>query len=128
MAATAGRFTRFSCRSAAPTQEEARHIAYARRWLHEGMPSLDDEQVAEVRSLAELGAQALIERRFFLPVRWTQQLEPYMSEQEFQEARSVSPASRAMLRQLKQLLDEFAELRIVSPKAMQRWEDAGAFS
>lgn len=111
----------------AHTGEEARHIAYARRWLHEGMPMLDDQQVAEVQSLAELGAQALIDRRFFLPVRFTRQLEPYMTEEEFNRARGVSPASRAMLGQLKQLLDEFAELRIVTAPAMKRWDDAGAF-
>ena len=32
-----------------------------------------------------------------------------------------------MLGQLKRLLDEFEELRVVSPAAMRQWEDAGAF-
>ncbi len=112
----------------AHTAEEARHIAYARRWLHEGMPGLDDDQVREVQQLAELGAQALIDRNSFLPIRYTEQLAPYLTKEEFVAARGVSPASRAMLRQLKKLLDEFESLRIVRPETMRRWEDAGAFA
>ncbi|HUC36899.1 MAG TPA: diiron oxygenase [Acidimicrobiales bacterium] len=111
----------------AHTGEEARHIAYARRWLHEGMPGLDDEQVHEVQTLAEFGAQALIDRKAFLPVRYTPQLEPYLTEEEFTEARGVSPARRAMLKQLKKLLDEFESLRILRPDTMKRWEEALAF-
>ena len=111
----------------AHTSEEARHIAYARRWLHEGMPGLDDDQVAEVQRLAELGAQAVIDRRQFLPVHYSRQLEPYMSKEEFDSARGATPASLALLSQLKKLLDEFEELRVVSSEAMRRWEDAGAF-
>lgn len=111
----------------AHTGEEARHIAYARRWLQEGMPGLDDAQVSEVQRLAELGAQSLIDRQAFLPVRYTSQLEPYMNEEEFALARGVSPARRAMLRQLHKLLDEFEGLRIVSTETMRRWEAAGAF-
>lgn len=111
----------------AHTAEEARHIAYARKWLHHGMPGLSDEQVTEVRQLAELGAQALIDRNSFLPVRYTDQLAPYLSKEEFAAARGESPASRAMLRQLKKLLDEFESLRIVRPEKMRRWEDSGAF-
>lgn len=107
--------------------EEARHISYARRWLHEGMPTLDDDQVREVQTLAEFGAQALVDRKAMLPVRYTQQLAPYLSEAEFKAARGVSPARRAMLGQLRKLLDEFESLRVVSPEAVRRWEAAGAF-
>lgn len=111
----------------AHTGEEARHIAYARRWLHEGMPQLDDAQVAQVQNITQFGAQQLIDRQSFLPVRWTRQLEPYMTEEEFGASRGISPARRAMMGQLKKLLDEFESLRIISPEAMRRWEDAGAF-
>lgn len=111
----------------AHTGEEARHIAYARRWLHEGMPALDDGQVREIQILAEFGAQALIDRQAFLPVRYTSQLAPYLNENEFTAARGVSPARRAMLRQLRKLLEEFESLRVVSGGAMRRWEAAGAF-
>lgn len=111
----------------AHTAEEARHIAYARRWLHEGMPQLDDAQLAEVQQLSELGGQALVDRRSFQPIRYTDQLAPYLSEDEFKQARGVSPASRSMLRQLKKLLDEFEELRAIRPEVMRRWEDSGAF-
>lgn len=111
----------------AHTSEEARHIAYARRWLHEGMPALDDEQVGEVQRLAELGAQAIIDRRQFMPVHYSRQLEPYLSKEEFESARGATPASRALLGQLKKLLDEFEQLRIVSSNSLRRWEDAGAF-
>ncbi len=107
--------------------EEARHIAYARRWLRDGMPGLDDQQVHEIQQLAELGAQALIDRQAFLPVRYSDQLAPYVTEVEFAAARGVSPARRAMLRQLRELLDEFESLRIVSGDAMRRWEAARAF-
>jgi hypothetical protein len=107
--------------------EESRHISYARRWLHEGMPQLDDAAVREVQVLAELGAQALVDRRALLPVRYTSQLEPYLSEEEFARARGTSPARRAMLRQLEKLLEEFAALRVVSAEAMARWQEAGAF-
>ena len=111
----------------AHTGEEARHIGYARRWLHEGMAALDDAQVEEIQRLSEFGAQALIDRQAFLPVRYTPQLEPYLSEEEFTAARGVSPARRSMLRQLRKLLEEFEALRVVSPQAMRRWEGAGAF-
>ena len=111
----------------AHTAEEARHIAYARRWLLEGMPGLSAEQVREVQALAELGAQSLIDRRSFLPVRYTPQLEPFCTEEEFVAARGVSPASRQMLTQLQKLLDEFESLHVVRPDAMRRWEGAGAF-
>ena len=111
----------------AHTSEEARHIAYARRWLTEGMAGLTDEQVFEVQTLAQFGAQALIDRKAFLPVKWTDQLAQYMTKEEFVEARGVTPASREMLRQLKKLLDEFESLRVVSPEAMRGWEGAGAF-
>lgn len=111
----------------AHTSEEARHIAYARRWLHEGMPALDDAQVTEVQNIAEFGAQQLVDRQSFLPIRYTNQLAPYMTEEEFEAARGVSPARRALMRQLKKLLDEFESLRIVRPEAMRRWEAAGAF-
>lgn len=111
----------------AHTAEEARHIAYARKWLQEGMPGLDDDQVREVQSLAELGAQSLVDRNSFLPVRYTEQLAPYLTNEEFIAARGVTPASRAMLTQLKKLLDEFETLRVVTPEAMRRWEDSGAF-
>jgi len=111
----------------AHTAEEARHIGYARRWLHEGMGALDDDQVMEVQRITEYGAQGLIDRQAFLPVRYTSQLEPYLSEEEFVAARGVSPARRAMLRQLRKLLDEFESLRIVSSDAMRRWEGADVF-
>lgn len=111
----------------AHTAEEARHIAYARKWLEEGMPKLDDGEVAQVQNLAELGAQALVSQQTLLPVRWSEQLEPYMSAAEFEEARGTTPAARAMLRQLKKLLDEFESLRVVRPETMRRWEDEGAF-
>ncbi len=111
----------------AHTGEEARHIAYARRWLQAGMDGLDDEQLREVQGLAELGAQALIDRKALLPIRYTRQLAPYLSEEEFAAARGVSPARRGMLRQLRKLLEEFEALRIVSSEAMQRWVEAGAF-
>jgi hypothetical protein len=111
----------------AHTGEEARHIAYARRWLQEGMPGLDDDQVAEIQRLTEFGAQALIDRKAFLPVRYTSQLEPFMSEEEFTSARGVSPARRAMLSQLRKLLEEFETLRILDAGTMRRWEAEGAF-
>jgi hypothetical protein len=111
----------------AHTAEEARHISYARRWLHEGMPGLNDDEVDEVQRIAEFGAQLLIDRQSFLPVRYTAQLAPYLTEEEFTAARGTSPAARAMLHQLKKLLDEFEELRIVRSKAMRRWEEAGVF-
>ncbi len=111
----------------AHTSEEARHIAYARRWLEEGMPKLDDEQVLEIQRLTELGAQAVIDRRQFLPVRYSRQLEPYMSKETFDQAVASTPASKALLGQLYKLLVDFERLRIVSPETMRRWEDSGAF-
>lgn len=111
----------------AHTGEEARHISYARRWLHEGMPGLDEQQLGEVQALAEVGAQALIDRKSFLPIRYTAQLEPYLTREEFTAARGTSPARRALLRQLRTLLEEFESLRVVTEENMKRWEDTGAF-
>lgn len=111
----------------AHTAEEARHIAYARKWLEAGMPQLDDDELRQVQNLAELGAQALVTQQTLLPVRWAEQLSPYLTEAEFETSRGTSPASRAMLRQLKRLLDEFESLRVVRPETMRRWEEQGAF-
>ncbi len=107
--------------------EEARHIAYARHWLREGMGSCTDAEVAEIQGLTQLGAQALIDRGSLLPIRWSAQLEPYLSHEEFREVRAASLAGRRTLRQLKDLLDEFEELRIVNAEQMRAWETAGAF-
>lgn len=63
----------------------------------------------------------------FLPVRYTDQLAPFLTEEEFVAARGVSPAARAMLAQLKRLLDDFESLRAVRPETMRRWEDWGVF-
>lgn len=109
--------------------EEARHIMYARRWLQEGMPGLDDESVAKVQRVAELGAQVLIgQKSEILPVSYTPQLEPFMTREEFTEASESSPIATNMLRQLKKLLDEFESLRVVSHEAMARWTAAGHFA
>lgn len=109
--------------------EEARHIMYARRWLHEGMPKLDDAQVLEVQRVAELGVQILIgQRSELLPVIYSAQLAPYLSASDFTAASASSPAAGNMLRQLKKLVDEFEELRVVSPEAVRRWQDAGSFA
>lgn len=107
--------------------EEARHIAYARRWLQEGMPQLDDDQVREVQSLSETSTQMLVDRQALMPIRYTSQLEPYMTEEEFTEARGVSPARRSVMKQLKKLLDEFESLRIIRSDRLREWEDTGAF-
>lgn len=112
----------------AHTAEEARHIAYARKWLEEGMPTLSEEEVARVQGIAELGAQALVTQQTLLPVGYSDQLSPYMTAEEFDEARGTSPASRAMLRQLKKLLDEFESLRVIRPDTMRRWEDQGVWA
>jgi hypothetical protein len=111
----------------AHSSEEARHIAYARKWLEEGMPGLDAEQLAEVQRLAELGVQTLVDQKTLLPVRYSRQLESYMTKEEFEANRGVKPATIAMLGQLKKLLDFFESLGVVSEEAMRRWEDAGAF-
>lgn len=107
--------------------EEARHISYARRWLQQGMALLDDAAVREVQTLASMGVHALVDRGALLPVHFTAQLEPYMSEEEFNDCLGRSPARRAMLRQLEKLLGEFASLRVVKPETLARWQKAGAF-
>ncbi len=107
--------------------EEARHIAYARHWLRDGMPSCTDEEVAEIQGLTHLGAKAIIDRGSLLPIRWGEQLAPHMTHDEFREVRTASLAGRRTLHQLKELLDEFEELRIVNPEHMRRWEARGAF-
>jgi hypothetical protein len=111
----------------AHTSEEARHISYARKWLEMGMPKLEEDKVKEIQGIIEFGAQLLIERRTFLPIRYSRQLEPYLSKEEFEANKGVSPASKAMLRQLKKLLDEFESLRVVSSEKMRKWEDSNAF-
>jgi len=108
--------------------EEARHIMYARRWLQEGMPKLDDAAVAQVQRVAELGAQVLIgQKSEILPVAYSAQLEPYMTEVEFKAAQDASPVAANMLCQLKKLLDEFESLRVVTPEAMAGWSATGCF-
>jgi hypothetical protein len=109
------------------TAEEARHIAYARRWLAEGVPRLDEDQLREVKGLAEYSTQLVIDRQATVPLRYGRQLAPFVSEEEFQTGLSTTPASLIVKRQLKKLVDEFHSLNIISDAAMSRWETAGAF-
>ncbi|MEZ5133661.1 MAG: diiron oxygenase [Acidimicrobiales bacterium] len=109
------------------TAEETRHIAYAKAWLESGMAKLDDAQRTEVQTWTRLGAQNLIDRGAFLPVRFSDQLEPYLTRDEFLAARATSPAGPRMLRQLKALLGDFEALGAVDGATMRRWEDAGVF-
>jgi len=109
------------------TAEETRHIAYARAWLEAGMAKLDDDERSTVASLTKWGAQQLIDRRAFLPVRWNDQLAPFMTQAEFVDARSTSPAGPRMLRQLKLLLDDLESLDAIDAATMRAWERDGAF-
>jgi hypothetical protein len=111
----------------AHTSEEARHIAYARKWLQEGMGKLNDQQKTEIQNLAEVGAQAIISRQNLLPVRYSRQLEPYISKEEFDNNITTSPATIAVIKQLKKLLDEFLELEIIKKETFTRWIDEGVF-
>lgn len=112
----------------AHTAEEARHIGYARAWLRAGTTRLDDAERAEVRQLAELGAQSIIDRRFFLPLRWSDQLLPYTDRATFTATLGTTAGTRATLAQLHELLREFETLGIVGTERLRRWEDADAFS
>lgn len=109
------------------TAEEARHIAYARAWLEAGMAKLDDAQRAQVAALTKWGAQQLIDRRAFLPVRWNDQLLPFMTKTEFVAARATSAAGPRMLGQLKLLLDDLESLEAIDAATMRAWERAGVF-
>jgi hypothetical protein len=112
----------------AHTAEEARHIAYARRWLHEGMGRLDQDQRREVQQIAELGVAVLIARRSdLLPLTYTSQLAPYLNQQEFDRCCECAPGIAAMLGQLKVLVEELAALEVVSDGALRRWSDDGCF-
>ncbi len=111
----------------AHTSEEARHISYARKWLQEGMVNLSEVQKNEIQNLAELGAQAIISRQNLLPVRYSSQLEPYISKEEFENNISTSPATMAVIKQLKKLLDEFLELEIIRKHTYDKWVDEGVF-
>jgi hypothetical protein len=63
------------------TAEEARHISYARSWLENSMAKLTPEQRAEVQRATRENAQPLIDRKALLPVRWSDQLAPFMSQE-----------------------------------------------
>ncbi|NNN21270.1 MAG: hypothetical protein HKL80_04625 [Acidimicrobiales bacterium] len=110
------------------TSEEARHIAYARKWLEKGMETTTEQEVKEIQDLAHVGAQLIIDRRSNLPLHYSDQLEPYVSKEEFDSMRSDSLASLKVIRQLKELLDEFVALRIIHPDVMAKWEDSGVFN
>ena len=109
------------------TAEEARHINYARTWLQRGMPNLDDDQLLELQLLAELGAQSIIDSRTFLPLHWSDQLAPYVDAESFDATLGTSNGTAIMLGQLKKLLDEFEDLRVVRDETMRGWEAASAF-
>jgi hypothetical protein len=111
----------------AHTAEEARHINYARHWLQRGMPGVDGDELLELQQLAESQVQTLIDRRSFLPLHWTEQLAPYVDADGFRSALFGRQGASLMVRQLKQLLDEFEALRVVRPETMRQWEEAGAF-
>ncbi len=111
----------------AHTSEEARHISYARKWLQEGMMHLNESQKNEIQNLAELGAQAIISRQNLLPVRYSSQLDQYISKEEFEDNISTSPATMAVIKQLKKLLDEFLELEIIRKHTYDKWVDEGVF-
>jgi hypothetical protein len=109
------------------TSEEARHIAYAKRWLEEGMPRLEPEQLEEVQRFAQVGAQAVIDRRALLPISYSEQLEPYVSREQFEEAKKRDPGAPVVLSQLRKLLEDFERLSVISPQAIENWERAGVF-
>ncbi len=112
----------------AHTGEEARHIGYARKWLHEGMALVDEAQIAEIQSFSELSAQVIIDRQSLLPLRYTSQLSRFMTKDEFKSALGVSPARRLLMAQLKKLLEEFTELRIIRQETMAKWVENATFS
>ena len=109
------------------TAEEARHISYARSWLNNGMAKLNKDQRTEVQRTTRENAQPLIDRKALLPVRWSDQLSPFMSQDDFKQARSESQARVRIMGQLKQLLDEFEEIGAIDSATMRTWENEGAF-
>ena len=109
------------------TAEEARHISYARSWLENGIGKLTADQRAEVQRTTRENAQPLIDRKALLPVSWSDQLAPFMSQDVFTKARSQSGARARTMVQLKYLLDEFEEIGAIDSATMRTWESDGAF-
>lgn len=109
------------------TAEEARHINYARTWLETGVPKLTDDERAEVQAATRASANQLLERRALLPVRWSEQLAPYMTRDEFAAARASSPSGDLTLRSLKVLLDDFETIGAIDAPTMRQWEADGVF-
>jgi rubrerythrin len=110
------------------TAEEARHIAYARRWLEEGMANVDAEQRAEIAGLAAFGVQLVIDRQVLLPVPYHEQLEPLVSSESFAAAEAAlpdRPATAATRARLGQLVDFFVTVGVLDAAQRDHWVEAG---
>jgi hypothetical protein len=106
--------------------EEARHIAYAKRWLAQAVPRLEPEQRNEVQAIVHQLTERLIDQRALIPLRYTPQISHLIDEADFAAASADARASRRMLADLDELLAEFAGWGAVDTTQLATWRDEGS--
>lgn len=105
--------------------EEARHIAFARRWVERALPCMSRIDRRLLEEIAERAIDTILWLGILLPLPYGRQLEPHVSRGEFRDAMR-SEHRRSMLRhQLAPTVEGLAELGVVRPRAVARWRRAG---
>lgn len=105
--------------------EEARHIAFARRWVEGALPRMSRIDRRLLAEVAERLIDGILWLGVLLPLPYSHQLGPYVSHTEFHRA-VRSPHRRTMLkRQLAPTVASLAELGVVRRGAFARWRRAG---
>ncbi len=104
--------------------EEARHIAFAMRWLEESIPQLSRSELRMLHFATDLGLRGLAKMPRLFPLIYSSQLAPYVSREEFRRAVRSEPGRlrhRARLREVVGLLDGVGAVRA---QTAQRWNAA----
>ncbi len=103
--------------------EEVRHIAFARVWVENSLPKMSKTQRLLLSETIERITTFVL--RFGLRLPYSSQLATFVSYNEFGQAMR-SPHRREMFRkQARPCVKQLAELGIVRPHMLARWEHTG---
>jgi len=101
--------------------EEARHIAFATKWLEKSVPTLSVLKRRLLHDGAALALAGLARRPRLFPLFWSRQLAPYMSKAEFRQA-IHSPESLAYHRtHVAEVVERLAGVGAVRRSTAAQW-------
>lgn len=103
--------------------EEARHVAFAKAWLHARRKTMSSVRVALLQSLAERLAQRLLVVPNFLPLPYNPQVARYLSEDDFKSARATGPSVKRIRAHVHETIDMLATLGLIRRQALADWRE-----